>query len=118
TVNGLRILGLGGSMRYNSGEHQYTERQMARRLMRLWPQILRAKGVDVVLTHAPIYGVGDGEDVAHRGFRCFMKLVDTFHPRYFIHGHVHKNYGTDFRRSISLGETEVINAYERYFLEI
>ena len=25
---GVRILGLGGSMRYSSGKHQYTERQM------------------------------------------------------------------------------------------
>ena len=27
TFNGLRILGLGGSMRYNNGVNQYTERQ-------------------------------------------------------------------------------------------
>ena len=32
---GLRILGLGGSMRYSGGEHQYTERQMAWRARKL-----------------------------------------------------------------------------------
>lgn len=118
TVNGLRILGLGGCMYYGGGAHQYTERQMARRLMRVWPRLLRAGGVDIVLTHAPALGLGDAEDVAHRGFRCFRKLIDTFHPRYFVHGHVHMNYGAGLQRSIRCGETEVINAYERYILEI
>ena len=32
---GLRILGLGGSMRYKPGAHQYTEKEMARRMNRL-----------------------------------------------------------------------------------
>ena len=31
TVCGLRILGLGGSMRYNCGVNQYTEKQMRQR---------------------------------------------------------------------------------------
>ena len=30
--NGVRILGLGGSMRYRPGKHQYTDREMARRV--------------------------------------------------------------------------------------
>ena len=118
TVNGLRILGLGGSIRYSGGTNQYTEREMARRLMRLWPRILLVGGVDIVLTHSPARGLGDGGDPAHAGFACFYKLIDTFHPRYFIHGHVHMNYGTNIERVRSYGETTVINAYERYELEI
>lgn len=117
TVGGLRILGLGGSLCYSGGTHQYTERQMARRLMRVWPKLLRAGGVDVVLAHAPPRGVGDADDLPHRGFCCFHKLIDTFHPRYFIHGHVHLNYGMDIPRTIRHGDTTVINAYERYLLE-
>ena len=35
TVGGLRILGLGGSMRYNRGINQYTEREMRQRVNRL-----------------------------------------------------------------------------------
>ena len=31
---GVRILGLGGSMRYKPGDNQYTERQMAMRALR------------------------------------------------------------------------------------
>ena len=42
TVNGLRILGLGGSIQYSGGPHQYTERQMARRIRKLRFQLWRA----------------------------------------------------------------------------
>ena len=35
TVCGLRILGLGGSMRYNCGVNQYTEKQMRQRVQKL-----------------------------------------------------------------------------------
>lgn len=118
TVRGLRILGLGGSMCYSGEKYQYTERQMAQRLMRLWPQLRRAGGVDLVLTHAPVQGLGDADDLAHRGFRCFYKLLDTFHPRYLVYGHVHRSYGVDIPRILRYGDTTLINAYERYILEI
>lgn len=117
-VNGLRILGLGGSIRYSGGSNQYTERQMAQRLMKVWPQLLRARGVDIVLTHAPLRGLGDNDDPPHRGFQCLYKLLDRFHPKYFIHGHVHMNYGANIPRTLMYGDTTIINAYEKYLLEI
>lgn len=117
-VNGLRILGLGGSIRYNGGTNQYTEREMARRLMKLWPRIMLAGGVDIVLTHSPAKGLGDGGDPAHEGFGCFLKLLDAFHPKYLIHGHVHMNYGANVERIRTYGETTIINAYEKYTLDI
>lgn len=118
TVNGLRILGLGGSMRYNGGPNQYTEREMARRLMKLWPRLILRGGVDIVVTHSPVQGLGDGSDLPHRGFSCFYRLLDRFHPRYLIHGHVHKSYGSEFQRTLSYGSTTIINAYETYILEL
>lgn len=117
TVNGLRILGLGGSILYSGGEHQYTERQMEKRIRRLRFQLLRAGGVDIVLTHAPARGYGDADDPAHRGFACFLELMDRHRPKYLIHGHVHFNYGYNISRVIRYGDTEIINAYERYLLE-
>ncbi|MBR3560887.1 MAG: metallophosphoesterase [Oscillospiraceae bacterium] len=117
-VSGLRILGLGGSIRYNGGSNQYTEREMARRLMKLWPRIILAGGVDIVLTHSPARGLGDDSDPAHVGFGCYLKLLDTFHPKYFVHGHVHMNYGASIERVRSYGETTIINAYEKYYLDI
>ena len=118
TVGGLRILGLGGSIRYSGGPHQYTERQMARRVRRLRYRLWRAGGVDIVLTHSPIMGYGDGEDYAHQGFECLLNLVDKYRPRYLIHGHVHVNYGFQIPRVLQRGETTIINAYERYVLDL
>ena len=65
-IAGLRILGLGGSLLYSGGPHQYSERQMRRRIDKLRWKLLRAGGVDIVLTHAPARGYGDAEDLLAR----------------------------------------------------
>ena len=72
----------------------------------------------MVVTHAAITGYGDAQDNAHRGFDCFLDLVQEYHPTYFCHGHVHRSYGWDIPRSLECGSTTVINAFERYTLEI
>lgn len=118
TVKGLRILGMGGSMFYGGEQHQYTEKQMAKRLRRVERQIKKAGGVDILLAHAPARGLGDGEDMAHRGFECFLEFMDKHKPAYFIHGHMHLNYSRRTQREMSYGSTKIINAYERYTLEI
>ena len=117
SVRGLRILGLGGSYLYSGGPHQYTEEQMARRIRRLRFQLWKSGGVDIVLTHAPMRGYGDGEDYAHQGFSSLLGLVDKHRPRYLIHGHVHANYGANLPRVLHRGGTTVINAYERFVLD-
>lgn len=117
-INGLRILGLGGSLRYNGGPYQYTEQQMRWRIRRMWFQIQRAGGVDIVLTHAPVRGCGDEENITHRGFIAFLRLIERYSPRYLIHGHVHMRYGANPTRIHQVGETTVINACERYYLEL
>jgi len=63
-------------------------------------------------------GYGDGEDYAHRGFECLMKLVDKYRPKYLVHGHVHMNYGAEIKRTLQRGDTTVVNAWERYVVEI
>lgn len=118
TVGGLRILGLGGSPFYSGGPHQYTDRQMEWRIRKLWWQLRRAGGMDIVVTHAPPAGFGDGGDYAHRGFEALLPLLDKYRPRYLVHGHVHSNYGTGNRRMLQRKDTVIINAYERYVLEL
>lgn len=117
-VGGVRILGLGGCPVYNRGPHQYTEGQMRRRILRCAGQILRAGGVDVLLTHAAPRGFGDGEDYAHRGFQAFLPFLDRVRPRYLVHGHVHLSYGVRIPRVVRRGDTTIINACGRYVLEI
>lgn len=115
---GIRILGLGGSMRYRPGKHQYTDKQMARRVRRLWVALHRKKGFDILLTHSPAYQLNDGRDLPHQGFKVFRELLDKYKPKFFIHGHVHLNYGVKCRRYDKYGETNVINAFERCVIEI
>lgn len=114
---GLRILGLGGSYRYGNGKYMYTEKEMRRRIRRLWWKLRLAGGVDILVTHAPARGLNDLDDLPHRGFDCFNDLLDKYRPRYFLHGHIHQSYGADIPRVTQRGETTVVNAYERYSFE-
>ena len=118
---GLRILGLGGSMKYRETqlpETQHTEKEQARRIRKLSRKLRKNKGFDILLAHAPAAGLNDAGDPAHRGFQCFNTLMDQYQPAYFIHGHVHGNYGKGFKRLDSYGKTTVINGWQYYELEI
>lgn len=117
TCGGLRIVGLGGSCRYRDGKYMYTERQMRRRIFRLAYRLRRSGGFDILLTHAPLHGLNDLDDPPHRGFNCFRLLLDRWQPRYFIHGHVHRNYGVSIPQRCRYGDTTVINAYEYCVIE-
>jgi hypothetical protein len=95
-VAGLRIGGRGGCRRYSDGPNQYSQRQQARRALRLrfaarWrsPGRRAGGGVDVLLTHAPPRGIGDGDDPAHRGFGALHGLTRALRPAALLHGHVH-----------------------------
>jgi Calcineurin-like phosphoesterase len=99
-VAGLRIAGLGGCRRYRPGPNQYSDRQQARRARRLAARAWlrrpasqrqlrgRARQVDVLLTHAPPRGVGDGSDPVHQGFRALNLLAARLRPALLLHGHV------------------------------
>lgn len=114
---GIRILGLGGSMRYNEGEHQYTDWQMRTRVNKLWFQFLRRGGIDILVTHAPAYQLNDGMDLPHQGFKVFKMLLEKYHPKYFLHGHVHMSYGRKHKRYDRYMDTHIINTFERCMFE-
>lgn len=115
---GIRILGLGGSMRYQPwAENQYSEREMGKRIRKLRWKIWKNKGFDILITHAPAYQLNDMEDLPHRGFAWFLKLMEDYRPRFFIHGHIHATYGSCFKRMDHYQDTIVINAYEKYIIE-
>ncbi len=115
---GLRILGLGGSMRYNQGKDMYTETEMRRRVSRLSPRISLMNGFDILVTHAPARGYGDLEDLPHQGFACFNTLLEKWRPPYMFYGHVHKDYGAFSRELQHPAGTRLINAWGSHILEI
>lgn len=119
-VAGLTIAGLGGSPQYNRGPYQYTEKQMKWRALKLemkarW-SAMRGRPVDVLITHSPPRGLGDGDDKAHRGFDSFRRLIAAIRPRFFVHGHIHP---CGLRPAdIKSGTTTIINAVGYRLLEV
>lgn len=114
---GVRILGLGGSMEYSCKDHQYTEKEMRKRVRKLRSKLRKHDGFDILVTHAPAYQINDGEDLPHRGFEVFRELLDKYSPKYFLHGHVHMRYGRKHKRLDMYKDTQIINACERYVFE-
>lgn len=141
----LRILGLGGSMRYNDrGSDMYTEEEMRRRARLAERGLLKAKlsdavlpgrarraagtgrAFDILLTHAPCRGYGDMEDFPHMGFECFGQLMEKHRPAMHVYGHVHAEYGADrgkpaggfSRETEHPSGTRLINANGHYIIEI
>lgn len=89
TYRGLRIAGLGGCQGGDPGNpHQYTEAQMRRRVRRLENSLGREKQLDILVTHAPAKGIGDGTGF-HEGFACFSELHALSKPRLHLFGHIH-----------------------------
>jgi predicted phosphodiesterase len=114
-VAGLRIAGLGGSVRYRPGPNQWTQRQQARRAGRLrWRS--RRRRVDVLLTHAPPRHCGDRDDPPHHGFECLHRLVDALRPTVLVHGHIHPHGEPVPDRRI--GDTAVVNVVGHRVLEV
>ncbi len=116
--HGLRIMGLGGSMRYRDGIDMYTERQMATRIRKIRPTAEMTRGFDILITHAPAKGYGDLEDVAHQGFAGFNELIRRYHPKYHLHGHVHKEYGHFVRERVHADGTKIVNCCGYVILEV
>lgn len=115
---GLRILGLGGAIKYRPGPHMYSQKEMKKRVKKLRWKLLFNKGFDILVTHAPAYRFNDGDDMPHTGFEVFIKLLDKYKPKYFFHGHVHATYGGRYKRTSSYKDTQVVNAYEKYIVDI
>jgi Icc-related predicted phosphoesterase len=121
---GLILAGLEGSIRYDpNSSHQYTQEQMDRRATQLAARLMghrmrHGRYLDILVTHSPPFGVGDGPDPAHIGFRAFNTLIDRFKPRLMLHGHQHRYYGPyGIPRSTQLGATRVLNVYPYQLIE-
>jgi Icc-related predicted phosphoesterase len=116
TVGGLRMAGLGGCVRYNAGANQYSQKQYDRRARRL---LRRARGtapVDVLLTHAPPLGLGDGDDPSHLGISALHGVLETLQPTWHLHGHIHP-FGL-LKGDRTVGPTTVRNVIPWLILDI
>ena len=115
---GLKLLGLEGSRWYNGGPNQYTEKQMRKMIQQLRPGLWWRKGVDLIITHAPPRHIHDAEDLCHRGFKSFNRLIERYAPAYFIHGHIHAHFNDQAERITRVDQTNVVNSYGHFIFEI
>ena len=82
------------------------------RIRGLWFQLRKYKEFDILVTHAPARHINDFESISHRGFSCFVDLLEKYKPKYFLHGHIHQNYGIHIPQKTIRGETTIINSYD------
>ena len=118
----LLIAGASGSIRYNNGLCQYTNREMFFHLLKLAPKLIfnkirYGKAADIFLTHASPRHVHDKEDPCHIGFECFNWFIKKFEPTYLVHGHIHL-YDINAERITKVEKTTVVNAYSYCIIEL
>jgi len=119
---GLILGGLEGSLRYNDGQHQYSQSQMhwmARSMspQLMWNRLHRGRAIDILVTHAPPWGIHDADDLPHQGFRAYLDFMERWRPKYLIHGHTHL-YRLDAPRVDRYCETTIINTYGYQVLDV
>lgn len=83
----IAIVGFGGSPVYSGGAMQFTASQMWMRVLGAWLRLRRLRRPLLVVTHAAPRGLGDADDLPHRGFTAFRWLLDRLQPPLWLHGH-------------------------------
>ncbi len=123
TPEGMLIAGFDGSLRYNAGAYQATQKEMLVSVQGLVPWLMMnrlryGRFLDVLITHAPPRGIHDRpNDRCHTGFDAFNWLIRLFKPRYHLHGHIHL-YDRRAETVTRVGATEVVNVYPFRELEL
>jgi uncharacterized protein len=115
---GIRMAGLEGCLQYKPhAPCQYTQNEQWMRASLLATKMIFSKP-DIFVAHAPPFGIHDGPDLAHVGFRTYNWVIETFKPRLFLHGHQHRNYNPTQVGETVVGGTLVINVHPYRILEI
>ncbi|MFZ5878033.1 MAG: metallophosphoesterase family protein [Chloroflexota bacterium] len=124
SVKGLLLGGFGGCARYRpDGVNQYTQSEAYARAFRLlprlwWNRLRHGRALDVLISHAPPFGIHDDETQAHRGLRALNWLLRVARPRYHLHGHTHFQRQNLSASTTRCGSTEVVNIFPYKTIEI
>jgi len=113
TNDGILIAGIEGSLVYNYGPYQYTQAQMWAMVYQLVPKLMinylrYGRFLDIFVTHAPPWKIHDQPDQAHQGVKAFRWLVESFQPKFHLHGHT-SNYLSRQKMVTQLGKTTIIH---------
>ena len=120
--SGLLLAGIEGSLEYNGGPYQYSQTELWLLAWRLSLGLLRnrlryGRYLDVLVTHAPPWGIHDADDRPHQGIKAYGWLIRVYQPALHLHGHVHL-YRQDAVRETQVGRTRVINTYGHRFTDL
>jgi hypothetical protein len=120
--SGLLMAGIEGSLRYNYGPQQYSQAEMWLMVWLLTPtfflnRLRYGRFLDIFVTHSPPWKIHDADDRPHQGIKAFRWVINTFKPRYHLHGHIHL-YRQDAVKDTMVGRTHVVNPYGYQVLEI
>ena len=72
-VFGIRIIGIGCQKR--NGQI-LSEAEMRKKLKRLYRKNKHNTRVDIIISHYPALGIGDGQDTTHRGYQSIREFVN------------------------------------------
>ena len=111
-ICGVKIVGIGCKKRE---EKMLTEAEMSEKLNKLYKK-LKNKKIDIVISHYPAAGIGDGDDATHKGYQSIKEFVEKIKPTYFVYGHNHLNYNRT-SRMIEMDNIKYLNAYEKFILD-
>jgi Icc-related predicted phosphoesterase len=82
---GVLFGGFEGSIRYKASAHAIMHTQEEADVM-----LKNFPHVDVMLCHAPPYGINDEPDSSsHQGFKALTTYIETKKPKHFFHGHTY-----------------------------
>jgi Icc-related predicted phosphoesterase len=120
--SGFSFAGVEGSLLYNRGDYQYSQFGMWLNVFKIVPSLLLNKVkfgdyLNVLITHAPPWGIHDQPDLAHQGIKAFRWLIATFQPDFHVHGHIHV-YRPDTVTETQIGKTIVLNVFRYKYLEL
>jgi Icc-related predicted phosphoesterase len=70
--------------------------------------------VDVLITHGPVYGLGDMTNDGHVGSLALLEKIRTVKPKVSVYGHIHVGYGKYQEQDTLILNASVLN--EKYEL--
>lgn len=73
-------------------------------------------GIDVLITHAPPYGVLDFDDNTHYGSEALLRRIVSVAPRLHLFGHIHHQHGMTEIGATRFSNGAIMNAdYTTFF---
>jgi Icc-related predicted phosphoesterase len=109
-LKGLRIGGLSGCKACGSNGLVFPEDKMTEKVRKLEKEVKKTGGIDVFVTHAPAFDLGDGPDEFHRGFKCYRDFIERWQPMFHLYGHRHlRGSPVDKQALMTHGRTQLVN---------